>query len=107
MELMRERKIDLKTVCLLDPKAYRGLASQDGEGEFRWFLFGVIRSIVTSGSKQHLTFGYVQGILGIPFDFLPTFRGVAEFPQAMIHREIERGSSGSLVFPTEDLGSCR
>ena len=44
MELMRERKVDLKTVCLLDPKAHRGLALQDGEGEFQWFLFGVIRS---------------------------------------------------------------
>jgi len=55
MELMREREIDLKSVCLLDPKAHRGLAPQDGEAEFRWFLFGVIRPIVTSRNKQHLT----------------------------------------------------
>ena len=79
MELMRQRKIDLKTVCLLDPKAHRELAPQDGEGEFRWFLFGVIRSTVTSGNKQHLTFGHLQGILGIPFNLISTFRGVAEF----------------------------
>ena len=107
MELMRERKIDLKTVCLLDPKAHRGLAPQDGEGEFRWFLFGVIRSTVTSGNKQHLTFGYLQGILGIPFDLLPTFCGVVEFLQATTHREIEQRSCGGLDFPTEDLGLCR
>ena len=107
MELMRERVIDLKGVCLLDPKAHRELAPQDGEGEFQWFLFGVIRSTVTSGNKQHLTFGYLQGILGIPFDLLPTFGGVAEFLQATTHREIEQGSCGSFVFPTEDLGLCR
>jgi ribosome biogenesis SPOUT family RNA methylase Rps3 len=41
MELMREREIDLKNVCLLDPKAGRELAPQDGEGTFRWFVFGV------------------------------------------------------------------
>lgn len=41
MELMREREVDMKSVCLLDPKAGRELAPQDGEGEFRWFLFGV------------------------------------------------------------------
>ena len=64
MELMREREIDLKNVCLLDPKANRGLAPQDGEAEFQWFLFGVIRLIVTRRNKHHLTFGYFQGILG-------------------------------------------
>lgn len=42
IELMREREINLDDVCLLDPKADRELAPQDGEGEFRWFLFGVI-----------------------------------------------------------------
>jgi ribosome biogenesis SPOUT family RNA methylase Rps3 len=42
VELMREREVDLEHVCLLDPKAGRELAPQDGEGEFRWFLFGVI-----------------------------------------------------------------
>ena len=41
MEPMRERVIDMKGVCLLDPKAHRELAPQDGEGEFQWFLFGV------------------------------------------------------------------
>ena len=74
MELMREREIDLKSVCLLDPKAHRGLAPQDGEAEFRWFLFGVIRPSVTTRNEHHLTFGYLQGILGIPFDLVLTFR---------------------------------
>ena len=56
MELMSERKMDLKAVCLLDPKAHQELAPEDGvEGEFRWFLFGVIRSMVTTRNKQYLT----------------------------------------------------
>ena len=62
---------------------------------------------VTSYKKQNLTFVYLQGILGIPFKLISTFRGVAEFLQATTHREIEQGSCGSLVFPTEDLGLCR
>jgi ribosome biogenesis SPOUT family RNA methylase Rps3 len=28
-------------VCLLDPKAEKGLTPDDGDGRFRWFLFGV------------------------------------------------------------------
>jgi len=92
MELMHEREVDLKNVCLLDPKAHRELAPQDGDGEVRWFLFGVILSIVTSRNKQHLTFGYFQGILGILFDLPFTFRNVAEFLQVTTHREIEQGS---------------
>jgi hypothetical protein len=107
LELMCEREVDLKSVCLLDPKAHHGLAPQDGEGEFRWFLFGVIPSMVTSRNKHHLTFGYFQGILGIPFSLLSTFRGVAELIQVTTHREIEQGSCGSLISPIEDLGLCR
>jgi len=42
MELMGEREVNLKDVCLLDPKADGDLVPQDGEGELRWFLFGVI-----------------------------------------------------------------
>jgi len=108
MELMSERKMDLKAVCLLDPKAHQELAPEDGvEGEFRWFLFGVIRSMVTTRNQQYLTFGCLQGILGTPFDLLSTFRDFAEFLQATIHREIEQGSYGNLVFPIEGLGLCR
>ena len=107
MELMCEREVDLKSVCLLDPKAHRGLAPQDGEAEFRWFLFGVTQPIVTSRNKKHLTFGYLQGILGTPFDLIVTCCGVAECLQAMTHREIEQGSCDSLVSPVGDLGLCR
>ena len=61
---------------------------------------------VTSYKKQNLTFVYLQGILGIPFKLISTFRGVAEFLQATTHREIEQGSCDSLDFPAEDLGLC-
>ena len=107
MELMREREVDLKSVCLLDPKAHRGLAPQDGEAEFRWFLFGVIRPLLTSQNKQYLTFGYLQGILGTLFDLNFTCCRVAEFLQATTHHETEQGSCGSLVSLIGDLGLCR
>lgn len=41
LELMEEMGIPLEKVCLLDPKAERELAPEDGDGRFEWFLFGV------------------------------------------------------------------
>ena len=41
MELMAARGVPLEKVCLLDPKAEKGLAPEDGDGRFEWFLFGV------------------------------------------------------------------
>lgn len=41
VDLMKERGIPLEKVCLLDPKAEKVLAPEDGDGEFEWFLFGV------------------------------------------------------------------
>ena len=41
LELMEEKGIPLEKVCLLDPKAERELAPEDGDGRFEWFLFGV------------------------------------------------------------------
>ena len=40
LDLMKARGIPLDKVCLLDPKAPKELAPDDGE-EFEWFLFGV------------------------------------------------------------------
>ncbi len=40
LDLMKDRKVPLERVCLLDPKAPKPLIPQDG-GEFDWFLFGV------------------------------------------------------------------
>ncbi|KAF7294315.1 hypothetical protein HMN09_01160500 [Mycena chlorophos] len=42
LALMKERGVPLGKVCLLDPKAEKGLAPEDGDGEFEWFLFGGI-----------------------------------------------------------------
>ncbi|KAF7302102.1 hypothetical protein MIND_00777000 [Mycena indigotica] len=42
MQLMEERGVELSKVCLLDPKAEKALAPEDGDGEFEWFLFGGI-----------------------------------------------------------------
>ncbi|KAJ7201125.1 SAM-dependent RNA methyltransferase [Mycena pura] len=51
LDLVRERLGDagagagagaLEKVCLLDPKAERALAPEDGDGRFAWFLFGGI-----------------------------------------------------------------
>ncbi|KAF8909713.1 hypothetical protein CPB84DRAFT_1812961 [Gymnopilus junonius] len=33
--------IPLDKICLLDPKAEKELAPEDGDGRFEWFLFGV------------------------------------------------------------------
>ena len=41
MELMAARGVPLEKVCLLDPKAEKELAPEDGDGRFEWFLFGV------------------------------------------------------------------
>ena len=40
-QLMEEKGIPLDKVCLLDPKAEKELAPEDGDGRFEWFLFGV------------------------------------------------------------------
>ncbi|TFK86728.1 DUF431-domain-containing protein [Polyporus arcularius HHB13444] len=42
MQLMEEKGISLDKVCLLDPKAEKELAPEDGDGRFEWFLFGGI-----------------------------------------------------------------
>ncbi|KZV59261.1 DUF431-domain-containing protein [Peniophora sp. CONT] len=41
LDLMKARAVSLEKVCLLDPKAPKELAPEDGE-EFEWFLFGGI-----------------------------------------------------------------
>ena len=41
LELMEEKGVPLKRVCLLDPRAEKELAPEDGDGRFEWFLFGV------------------------------------------------------------------
>ncbi|KAF5310312.1 hypothetical protein D9611_012033 [Ephemerocybe angulata] len=42
VDMMKERGIPIEKVCLLDPKAEKVLAPEDGDGEFEWFLFGGI-----------------------------------------------------------------
>ena len=51
LELMKQHKVPLDRVCLLDPKAEKELAPEDGNGTFDWFLFGV---------RTHLPFSLVQ-----------------------------------------------
>nr|VWO96059.1 HEME_HALOPEROXIDASE domain-containing protein [Ganoderma boninense] len=41
LELMEDKGVPLEKVCLLDPKAEKELAPEDGDGRFEWFLFGV------------------------------------------------------------------
>lgn len=41
MELRETHGIPLEEICLLDPKATQELRPEDGDGRFRWFLFGV------------------------------------------------------------------
>lgn len=45
LELMNEilGENALEQVCLLDPKAPLPLSPEDGDGRFKWFLFGVRR----------------------------------------------------------------
>ncbi|KAK4702287.1 hypothetical protein P7C70_g3934, partial [Phenoliferia sp. Uapishka_3] len=41
LELMKDEGVDIRRVCLLDPRAEKEIAPEDGE-EFDWFLFGGI-----------------------------------------------------------------
>ena len=41
LKFMKQRNVPLEKVCLLDPKAEKPLAPEDGDGAFEWFLFGV------------------------------------------------------------------
>ena len=41
LDFMKKRGIPLDKVCLLDPRAEKVLAPEDGDGRFEWFLFGV------------------------------------------------------------------
>ena len=41
VERMRREGVPLDSVCLLDPKAPKELVPEDGDGRFKWFLFGV------------------------------------------------------------------
>ncbi|KAG8965355.1 hypothetical protein FRC03_000655 [Tulasnella sp. 419] len=41
-QLMKSRHVSLDQVCLLDPKATQELSPDDGDGRFKWFLFGGI-----------------------------------------------------------------
>lgn len=41
LEAMQREGVQLSSVCLLDPKAEKALAPEDGDGRFQWFLFGV------------------------------------------------------------------
>ncbi len=43
LDLIKSRGVSLDRVCLLDPKAERGLSPEDGGERFDWFLFGVRR----------------------------------------------------------------
>ena len=63
---MEEKGIPLDKVCLLDPKAEKELAPEDGDGRFEWFLFGVwcFRPPISCVSDYVES---VQGILGSNF----------------------------------------
>jgi hypothetical protein len=44
LDLIKQHSAEISAlaqVCLLDPKAEAALAPDDGDGRFRWFLFGV------------------------------------------------------------------
>ncbi|KAJ7092777.1 SAM-dependent RNA methyltransferase [Mycena belliarum] len=41
-DLMQQHAVPLDQVCLLDPKAELPLSPEDGDGRFKWFLFGGI-----------------------------------------------------------------
>lgn len=42
LDFMKAKGVPLDKVCLLDPKAEKPLAPEDGDGRFEWFLFGGI-----------------------------------------------------------------
>ena len=52
MQLMEEKGVPLDKVCLLDPKAEKELAPEDGDGRFEWFLFGVRGSSFVNAGRQ-------------------------------------------------------
>lgn len=61
LQFMKDNGISMSMVCLLDPKAEQELSSEDGNGSFTHFLFGV-RSYLCSVLILFLCFA--QGILG-------------------------------------------
>ncbi|GJE93304.1 SAM-dependent RNA methyltransferase [Phanerochaete sordida] len=42
LDYMKTKGVPLDKVCLLDPRAEKVLAPEDGDGRFEWFLFGGI-----------------------------------------------------------------
>ncbi len=41
LDRINASNLSINDVCLLDPKADQELAPADGDGRFKWFLFGV------------------------------------------------------------------
>lgn len=67
LELMKDLSLQLDGVCLLDPKADKPLSPEDGDGRFKWFLFGVGELSLTLADDCSELIVYVvvvQGILG-------------------------------------------
>lgn len=59
LEIMQGLSIPLEKVCLLDPKAEKEIAPEDGDGRFECFLFGVCiprvsRHIITDSNDYLL-----------------------------------------------------
>lgn len=55
LALMKEQKIPIEKVCLLDPRAVSELAPEDGDGQFEWFLFGVSINFLRTESRTAMT----------------------------------------------------
>ncbi|KAJ3573103.1 hypothetical protein NP233_g2645 [Leucocoprinus birnbaumii] len=71
LDLMKTHGISLDRVCLLDPKAEKVLAPEDGDGTFDWFLFGTSSLThtplppVVHGSSGHSRTSELR-VLGFP-----------------------------------------
>ena len=64
LDYMKAKGVPLDKVCLLDPRAEKVLAPEDGDGRFEWFLFGVSTLLPAYLALANVILS-LQGILGM------------------------------------------
>lgn len=53
MDRINSLGLSVNDVCLLDPKAELELSPEDGDGRFKWFLFGVSHCAIVKSIATH------------------------------------------------------
>jgi hypothetical protein len=102
MKHLEERGISLDKVCLLDRKAEKLLAPEDGDGRFSHFLFGVSRHLSLFNPGSDYLSGNTRYLFAL---FLPLARPECLFPDTGDDPPRDRtGELRKLGFPGRHLG---